>query len=539
MSLNNNLNNNNQNDNQMTFNAQIEELNKLYLKTNNEIEKLHYENSVLLKQKEQSYHQQIESFKGENNLDYIKEGFINKKEEQLKDLMALIKKNKQEHTYKINALERDFTAKTKDIENEIKEIKKAYKSKTTELSRKLDFEIKKVQEQAKRKSSPLDKELLVVNEPIHIKTINNEIKKIRIEAIEEIYNLTKEYLKESQDIEIEYQEYLIRKEDEIRIYREQVNMKIAELKEKIELLNIDEKVNNYSYDSNYHEYLINKEKDNLLSLNEFEQQYLLELVDIKKEFFQNIYQFNQKKHQYLVNYQNLLDLNVDLEIDNLLKEKEYLYQSFNNQITLLNNLIQNLIDTITQTIKDQVGNIITKLLLINDSFLQQSIVNQSQDYSWQDYDYQFNYLRFNEEITVYKENQRKHIDKYFKHLTSQIKSLNSVLKEILQSFSSFINQEITNDRELMVKFLNHHEEVMATASEILNNKEINLKAKYNQELNALNQEVAKIKQNFETKKRLILEMYNNNILEHQNQLRKFDEEIKLEKKELSQKLKKK
>jgi len=159
MSLNNNLNNNNQNDNQMTFNAQIEELNKLYLKTNNEIEKLHYENSVLLKQKEQSYHQQIESFKGENNLDYIKEGFINKKEEQLKDLMALIKKNKQEHTYKINALERDFTAKTKDIENEIKEIKKAYKSKTTELSRKLDFEIKKVQEQAKRKSSPLDKEL--------------------------------------------------------------------------------------------------------------------------------------------------------------------------------------------------------------------------------------------------------------------------------------------------------------------------------------------------------------------------------------------
>ena len=91
-------------------------------------------------------------------------------------------------------------------------------------------------------------------------------KKIRIEAIEEIYNLTKEYLKESQDIEIEYQEYLIRKEDEIRIYREQVNMKIAELKEKIELLNIDEKVNNYSYDSNYHEYLINKEKDNLLSL---------------------------------------------------------------------------------------------------------------------------------------------------------------------------------------------------------------------------------------------------------------------------------
>ncbi|NLM33571.1 MAG: hypothetical protein GX203_05175, partial [Acholeplasmataceae bacterium] len=41
----------------------------------------------------------------------------------------------------------------------------------------------------------------------------------------------------------------------------------------------------------------------------------------------------------------------------------------------------------------------------------------------------------------------------------------------------------------------------------------------------------------ETKKRLILEMYNNNILEHQNQLRKFDEEIKLEKKELSQKIK--
>ena len=200
------------NENKNNFFNKGMELDQLFTSITNEEDQANHQNSTLVKEKNKEYQEKIDQFKSLNDLEKFEQEKLNEKQEQLKDLKEAIKKNRQDHTYKINALERDYQAKVKEIENEIKELKKSYKSKLIESKRKLEYEIKRINDLTKRRSSPLDKELLVVNEPIHIKTISNEIKKIRKESYEQIYLLNKEHLDELKALELEHKQNILTKE---------------------------------------------------------------------------------------------------------------------------------------------------------------------------------------------------------------------------------------------------------------------------------------------------------------------------------------
>lgn len=520
------------NENKNNFFNKGMELDQLFTSITNEEDQANHQNSTLVKEKNKEYQEKIDQFKSLNDLEKFEQEKLNEKQEQLKDLKEAIKKNRQDHTYKINALERDYQAKVKEIENEIKELKKSYKSKLIESKRKLEYEIKRINDLTKRRSSPLDKELLVVNEPIHIKTISNEIKKIRKESYEQIYLLNKEHLDELKALELEHKQNILTKEIDLKIYREELNIKISELKEKIDLLTIDDEINSKAYDFNLHEELVNKEKINLLSLNEYEREFSLQLASLQQELLENLYQLNLKKHEVLTKYQEIIAGHLDSEISELLIKKENLYQMFISKFDFIEQIINNLIETFEQTINEQITDVIKNLIITNDEFLNDSIINSSNTYQWQTFDYQFNYLLFKEQIVNFKEEENKRLNKYLKELASQIKTLNQVLRDILNNFIQFVETEINQDRKLMRDYLSHHEQVQENAKVVFENKQTNLISRYQQELNEINKRIDKINLDYEHKKQVITEMYNNNIIEHQNTMKSFDAIIKANQQEI-------
>ena len=205
---------------------------------------------------------------------------------------------------------------------------------------------------------------------------------------------------------------------------------------------------------------------------------------------------------------------------------------FISKFDFIEQIINNLIETFEQTINEQITDVIKNLIITNDEFLNDSIINSSNTYQWQTFDYQFNYLLFKEQIVNFKEEENKRLNKYLKELASQIKTLNQVLRDILNNFIQFVETEINQDRKLMRDYLSHHEQVQENAKVVFENKQTNLISRHQQELNEINKRIDKINLDYEHKKQVITEMYNNNIIEHQNTMKSFDAIIKANQQEI-------
>lgn len=495
------------------------------------------ENSSELQERFNLYDLKIKELDFDQTLQILTEEFLATKEDKIKSLNHHNKKTRQEHTYKINAHEREYTAKYKEYESEVSELKKAFKNKNNEIARKLEFDLKKEKDQAIKNSAPLDRELLLVNEPIQIKTINNEIKKIRQDSLESLYQLQKETFKELENLESEHKTALIEKEKEIKIFREQLNVKIAHLEEKVSSIKLDEQFNQDMLEMDFKKVLLDQGKSNQLTLNEVKKDYLLDVNELKKILLENKYSLDLQISEILSTNYNLLKDNYEIEKNEVNEYNNQFYELQLKQIDSLSSFITNQIEFLTSFIEQFSLDVIDSLGFKNMAYFDQSFLNNIPNHSWQNFDYQFNYDRFKSNINKYKENRVIRFNKFNKELNNQIENISSLLKNIIKIMTNYINKEIEEDKNLFKDFTSHNAEVLQMANEVYQNKKINLTSKYENDIANLKSEYEKIIQDYEREKRVIFENYDNDIMNHENKISNLKLNLEENKKLLNNQLK--
>lgn len=506
-------------------------------KINHEIKNNLLEHSNSIKQRFETYNNEIAEYDFEKKLADLTSQFNKNKEEQLKIINQSDKKTRQENTYKINAHEREYSAKYKEYENDISEINKNFKNKKSEIVRKLDYDIKKENEQSLRSSSPLDKELLVVNEPIQIKTISNEIKKIRRENLEKIYQLTKESFEELENLETSYQTNLITKEKEIKIFREQLNVKIAHLNEKISLIKQEEQRKEEIYQLDFEKVLLETSRDNYLKLNELKKDYLSDVVNLKKLILEKNF-LNELNVLAIItdNYNEIKD-KVSLENEEVHNFNNEFYdleiKQINNLTSFLTSQIEFLLDLVNQFISEEMKTFDLK----NEYYFSSILLNNIPKYQWENYDYQFNYERFKVNIAEHKQNRQKRYLRFEKEYKTHIKNISNLIESLIKHITSYIEQEIGADKVFFEKLHFHNDESLLMASEVYQSKKVNLSAKYANEIASLDAELEKIILDYENEKRVILADFDNDILKHNNKIKSVETNFETQNKNINEHLK--
>ena len=241
------------------------------------------------------------------------ENFAKQKAKDTRDYVNDNRRQKHDVLLKKNNIDKDFNAKTKELENEKKEKLDSYNEKVNSLKMRLVSDLKRLNEKTIKDYSEFELALLDEVNKNEIKALKEKIKDIRRESIDEEYKIKmdtyEEILNEELTFTKSYQEFIY----ELEKYRKEMKESLARLECDNDLLTIDSEYQDKIYDLKYQK----KANDNLKGeIDKFTSLVSDHNEFVKVDYNEHDYNTNEKMFVYNLAELKLYSLLIKIHKDN-------------------------------------------------------------------------------------------------------------------------------------------------------------------------------------------------------------------------------
>ena len=259
----------------------------------------------------------------------VDENLPKQKAKDMRDFIQENRRQKHDVLLKKNNTDKDFNAKSKELESEKKDKLNSYNEKINSLKMRLVNDLKRQSEKTIKDYQEYELALLDNDDKKKIKELKEKIKEIRKKSLDEEYNIKMntydEILNEELSFTKSYQEFIY----ELEKYRKEMKETLAELERDNNLLTIDNDYQDKLYD------IKQEKKANDRFYNEIKKYE--SLVKEHNAFLNQDY----NEHEYTISEKMFVYDLAKLHVYDLLLKVHYedKYDPFGNFLINLNNLI--------------------------------------------------------------------------------------------------------------------------------------------------------------------------------------------------------
>ena len=142
----------------------------------------------------------VNNFDSINGINYYNNKLEEEKKKKIKEFVDKLNDEKNEITHKISSDDKDYDASHKEKNDALFQLEKESKAKIQEIKKKLNVDLSKEEYNGLKKCDVIEKSLLATNDREEIKKLLEEEKQIRLETLNNIYEIKSKYYQELKEL---------------------------------------------------------------------------------------------------------------------------------------------------------------------------------------------------------------------------------------------------------------------------------------------------------------------------------------------------